>query len=469
VEAARLAELSDYEQAWRLDPAGRPGPFSGRTLTGADVFWLAARALGGAGGDLEAAAHRLRRALTDPLLRVSLDLAALDLRGAILSGADLRQAILGGAHLEDAVLGVTQLQGAFLGGAHLVDTFLDRADLQGAFLSGADLRRASLFAAQLGGASLKGAVLDDAILTRATLDGADLSGAQLCRADLTHASLAGAALAQANLSGATLYEARLERTILTGANLAHAELGRAAFDAGSRLNEAQLNHVALYQTSFDRTNLAVVSWSEVHQLGDEITARARHDPAINFSAHGARLKHRGTRKPPLQREQEYIAAARAYRALSIELRAQGVVRDATRFHFRAEVMSRRVLLYRAVRRLRSPWVLIAPLLFVPWLLSLLLSATAGYGVYHVWRLALTYVLVVAAFAGAYWVAGQHAHAGLGAGDALILSLTSFHGRGLQPSSSLTDTMRQLASGEAVLGLLLEGLLIAAFTRRITGS
>jgi hypothetical protein len=132
-------------------------------------------------------------------------------------------------------------------------------------------------------------------------------------------------------------------------------------------------------------------------------------------------------------------------------------------------MSRRVLFHRARRRLRSPWVLIAPLLFVPWLLSLLLSATAGYGVYHVWRLALTYALVVGAFAGAYLLAGQQAHTGLGAADALVLSLTSFHGRGLQPASGLTATMRQIASGEAILGLLLEGLLIAAFTRRITGN
>jgi hypothetical protein len=103
LEAMRLAELSAYEDAWQRDPAGMPGPFAGRTLTGADAFWLAARALAGIGGEPEAAADRLRRAQTDPLLRVSLNLATLDLRGAILSGADLRQGVLGGAHLEDAV------------------------------------------------------------------------------------------------------------------------------------------------------------------------------------------------------------------------------------------------------------------------------------------------------------------------------------------------------------------------------
>jgi hypothetical protein len=54
-------------------------------------------------------------------------------------------------------------------------------------------------------------------------------------------------------------------------------------------------------------------------------------------------------------------------------------------------------------------------------------------------------------------------------DALILSLTSFHGRGLQPSVGLTDGMRAIAGIEAILGLMLEALFIAAFTRRITGS
>jgi hypothetical protein len=54
-------------------------------------------------------------------------------------------------------------------------------------------------------------------------------------------------------------------------------------------------------------------------------------------------------------------------------------------------------------------------------------------------------------------------------DALSLSITSFHGRGLLPSTQLTEGMRAFASVEAVLGLLIEALFVAAFTRRVTGN
>jgi uncharacterized protein YjbI with pentapeptide repeats len=398
-----------------------------------------------------------------------LDLCKLNLRGANLCAAQLQRAILGGAHLEGVTLGVAHLREAFLGGTHLEGAFLDRADLRGAFANGACLNGASLYAAHLEHAYLKGALLEDAILTRAALDGADLSSSRLARADLTRASLQGATLSAADLTGATLFEAHLERAILRDAHLSGADLGRATFDATTRLNDAHLNLAALYQASFDRTNLAVVSWPEVRYLGDELTASDPHAAVVSYTVEGKRVVKRGKRKRAGTREAEYIAAARAYRSLTVDLRAQGVVRDATRFHFRAEVMSRRVLVHRAVRQLRSPWVLIAPLLFLPWLLSLLLSVVAGYGVYHVWRLAVTYAVVVVAFAGVYVLVGQQAHAGLSVVDALVLSLTSFHGRGLQPTTSLTDTMRELASLEAILGLLLEGLFIGAFTRRITGS
>jgi hypothetical protein len=55
------------------------------------------------------------------------------------------------------------------------------------------------------------------------------------------------------------------------------------------------------------------------------------------------------------------------------------------------------------------------------------------------------------------------------GDALILSVTSFHGRGVQPPGlHLNDVLAALSGVEAIFGLLVEGLFIAAFTRRETG-
>ncbi len=54
-------------------------------------------------------------------------------------------------------------------------------------------------------------------------------------------------------------------------------------------------------------------------------------------------------------------------------------------------------------------------------------------------------------------------------DVLALSVTSFPGRGVQPPGLyLDDTLATLAGAEAVFGLLIEGLFINAFTRRVTG-
>lgn len=469
LESERIAELVNWERQGNSNSAGRTNPFAGKTLTGADVFWLAAHVLASATGDHRAAEQRLRDAQTDTLLRVSLDLSALNLQRAVLSGANLHGAILGKAHLEGAICGMAILRDAFLGDARLDHAFLDRAHLEGAYLSGACLNGASLYAAHLEGASLKQTQFDSAILKFTTLDGADLAGANLALTDLTRASLVGVSLAQADLSKAVLFEAHLERASLKATDLSGADLRRTTFDATSRLNEAKLEHAALYQASFDRTNLAVIEWRAVRRLGDDLIAKDPRLGEVHYNTDGTRMVKEGKRKTAKQREEDYIAAARAYRALSVELHAQGVVKDATRFHFRAEVMSRRVSLHRAVRRLRTPGILIAPLLFLPWLLSLLLSVVAGYGIYHVWRLAITYLVVVGAFAGSYWLIGAHVHPGLGVLDAVVLSLTSFHGRGLQPTGDLTDPMRAIAGAEAVLGLLIEGLFIAAFTRRITGS
>jgi hypothetical protein len=53
-------------------------------------------------------------------------------------------------------------------------------------------------------------------------------------------------------------------------------------------------------------------------------------------------------------------------------------------------------------------------------------------------------------------------------NAVVLSLTSFHGRGLQPPVQLTDTISIVAAIEAILGLVVEALFIGSLTRRITG-
>jgi hypothetical protein len=55
-------------------------------------------------------------------------------------------------------------------------------------------------------------------------------------------------------------------------------------------------------------------------------------------------------------------------------------------------------------------------------------------------------------------------------EALILSVSSFHGRGFfQPLQSLGDPVAALASIEAVVGLFIEISFIATFTQRFFGS
>jgi hypothetical protein len=55
------------------------------------------------------------------------------------------------------------------------------------------------------------------------------------------------------------------------------------------------------------------------------------------------------------------------------------------------------------------------------------------------------------------------------GAVLILSVTSFPRRGVPPPGlPLHDGLTALSGVEAVFGLLVEGLCIAAFTRRVTG-
>ncbi len=115
---------------------------------------------------------------------------------------------------------------------------------------------------------------------------------------------------------------------------------------------------------------------------------------------------------------------------------------------------------------------LVPFVFVRWLGSWLLGTFAGYGDY-IGRLFLTYATVIVAFALAFWWGAHHAFPLPGSlrevVDPFVLSVTSFHGRGLQPHGlTQNDTVTALSGLEAVFGLLIEGLFIAAFTRRVTG-
>jgi uncharacterized protein YjbI with pentapeptide repeats len=502
ISAERQGELLAIRDAWDApdaDHGKRRGPFDGTELTGADVAWFAeqVRDKYGSVSNLHLEGARLVEAHLEGADLNLADLKHAYLFEAHLEGARLVEAHLEGAdllyahleeanflqaHLEGADLRLAYLEGADLSGAHLEGANPREAHLEGAYLRSAHLEGADLGEAHLEGARLNWAHLEGAKLRAAHLERANLSGAHLEGAYLFEAHLEGADLGQAHLEGVNLLQAHLE-----GANLSLAHLESKAFaaddpelvrirhwasdfpsllpptdlrstflDLATDLAQTALSspdapawqHTGprLADVHWGGANLIVTAWESVATLADEhVAAQTRYDA--------------GARKLRTTRTEEYRAAGRAYRLLSVALRDQGLSTEATRFHYRAEVMDRRALFYR--RGLGR------------WLFSWLLGTFAGYGD-RLGRLFATYAVVVGAFALAMLLAAVQVKANQPLSpatlqDVLVLSVTSFHGRGIQPPGlQLDDALATLAGAEAVFGLLIEGLFIAAFTRRVTG-
>jgi hypothetical protein len=285
----------------------------------------------------------------------------------------------------------------------------------------------------LEGADFTAAHLQGANLSQAHLEGASLGAAHLRGADLTAAHLQRARLVSADLVGASLREAHLE-----GANLCNAQ-----FDKTTSLNDAALDGVALDQITFDGVNLAVIEWSAVKVLGDETRAHAGMD-------------EHGKRKDSATRLKEYKSAVRANRLLAVALRAQGLNEDADRYAYRAQMLQSHVWARQG-----------------KWLANLgnnLLYVLAGYG-YKPARSLLVYLATVLAFAVAYYTLGHNVTPPLSSLDALVFSITSFHGRGFSPGEAVTlhNPLSVLAAAEAVIGLLIEISFIATFTQRFFGA
>jgi hypothetical protein len=137
--------------------------------------------------------------------------------------------------------------------------------------------------------------------------------------------------------------------------------------------------------------------------------------------------------------------------LAAVLRSQGMRDQADRFSYRAQVLQRGVLRHR--RRLGAA--------LGSWFLDLI----SGYG-YRPMRSLITYVFVILAFAAAYFTLGGANGQALSWNEAIVISMTAFHGRGFfssvfQPG----DLQAAVAAVEAFVGLLIEIVFIATFTQR----
>ena len=105
-----------------------------------------------------------------------------------------------------------------------------------------------------------------------------------------------------------------------------------------------------------------------------------------------------------------------------------------------------------------------------WVFSSLLYIIAGYGD-RPGRAIRTYLAVILSFAAVYFSITKlriftSSSQPLQWYEAIVLSLTSFHGRGFFPQLALGDPIAVVAAFEAVVGLFIELILIATFTRRL---
>lgn len=319
---------------------------------------------------------------------------------------------------------------------------LREAQLAGINLNGVRLRRALLSDANLVTAQLIEANLEDAVLSHAHLGETVLNRAIISNCDLSGAHLRSSTLIDADIRYSTLVATRLVDVDLCGADLRGSRL-----DASTVLNGARLDSRSrLYQVIWDGAPVSQISWEPVKMLGDELFAHSSKNQT-------------GKDKSSKEWLEGYGASVQSYRQLAVALRSQGLNEDADRFAYRAQMLQREVL-RRQGHALR-------------WLGSLLLDLVSGYG-YKPLRSVVTYILVVLAFAAGYFAltnpilgpAVSTHTTPLQWYEAIVLSISSFHGRGLfPPGVTLNDPIAILAAGEAVLGLLIEIIFIATFTQR----
>src|SRR5258706_5813865 len=318
-------------------------------------------------------------------------------------------------------------------------------------LEGINFRYVHLEKADLSGVCLKnstieGSYLQEAMIYRADLSGCVMNRTHLEKANILKSDLRGVQLWDVDLRGAHIYETHLEGAELNGVRLGGADLFGSFFDEETKLSnvfffDRDNTTPSLADVHWGNVNLSVVDWAPVKVLGNERIAHQK-------KTQNGKVKEKVTRMV------EYRAAVRANRQLAAVLREQGLNEEADHFAYRAQCLQ------RTVWRQQGKWL---KFLFF-WFLYLL----AGYG-YRPLRSLFWYLIIIFGFALAYYGLG---HLSLWPPDAIVYSLTSFHGRGffpgLQSRPSLHDPLVMLAAFEAVIGLFIEISFIATFTQRFFG-
>jgi hypothetical protein len=177
-------------------------------------------------------------------------------------------------------------------------------------------------------------------------------------------------------------------------------------------------------------------------------------------------KQDGIVKSKTVRLKEFERAVRANRQLAVILRNQGLDDEAARFAYRAQVLQKDTFWFQIFQPEQTVRQRSRPLR--SWLFSWFLYLLAGYG-YRPGRSVIAYLLMICIFATAYFLLGPTGTHHLQWYEALVVSLTAFHGRGFfseqfQPG----DPQAIIAAIEAVVGLVIEISFIATFTQRFFG-
>jgi uncharacterized protein YjbI with pentapeptide repeats len=334
----------------------------------------------------------------------------------------------------------------------LVWSYDDRTRGKGLDLRGADLRSVDLqglplasLVAGLNRSDFIEASSEERRMAIVHLEDANLSYAHLEGADLIMARLEGADLFRAHLEDADIFKAHLEGASLKRAFLGGASLRCAFLDVGTdfdevKLEDERLGCVWLADIHWGGANYTRAGWAEIKVLGDEIEASrpTRWD---------------GKEKSEYEILAFYHWAVRANRQVAAALQAQGLNEEAAHFSYRAQVLQRKV----AWRQKKIG----------QYLLLAFLGLLAGYG-YKLWRSFVTYVLVIGLFALAYYLFGPKAGVSLSPLEAVVFSMTSFHGRGFFPGGDirLSNPIVVLAALQAFVGLIIEVTFIATLTQRL---
>jgi hypothetical protein len=191
---------------------------------------------------------------------------------------------------------------------------------------------------------------------------------------------------------------------------------------------------------WEGVNLTAVDWSQVKVTGIAHLACQR--------------RKGGQRKDRTENLSYHQGAVRENRLLALALQNQGMDEDAARFAYRAQVLQRKVFwMQREIGR---------------WLFSLMLALLAGYG-YRMWRILVAYLLIVSLCAAAYFVLGMYSEPHLTLLEAMLTSITAFHGRVFsEPFTQPGEPQLWVTAFEAVTGLVIESVFIAMLTQKFFG-